>query len=65
MNKMKILLLGDASNYHVALAKGLRTLGHDVTVASNGSKWMKTPRDIDLYRHEHMLCGALLYARTT
>ena len=51
MNRMKILLLGDASNYHVALAKGLRTLGHDVTVASNGSKWMKTPRDIDLYRH--------------
>ena len=63
MNRMKILLLGDASNYHVALAKGLRTLGHDVTVASNGSKWMKTPRDIDLYRHEHMLSGALLYAR--
>ncbi len=28
MNRMKILLLGDASNYHVALAKGLRTLGH-------------------------------------
>lgn len=60
---MKILLLGDASNYHVSLAKGLRTLGHDVTVASNGSKWMQTPRDIDLYRRGHMLSGALLYAR--
>ncbi|MDE6611638.1 MAG: hypothetical protein K2K22_03665 [Muribaculaceae bacterium] len=60
---MKILLLGDASNYHVALAKGLRSLGHDVTVASNGSKWMQTPRDIDLFRRDHMLGGAILYAR--
>ncbi len=47
---MKILLLGDYSNCHASLATGLRRLGHDVTVASNGSRWMDTDRDIDLSR---------------
>ncbi|MCM1066083.1 MAG: hypothetical protein NC418_00735 [Muribaculaceae bacterium] len=60
---MKVLLLGDASNYHAALARGLAALGHDVTLASNGGKWMHTKRDIDLYRHGNPLSGALLYAR--
>lgn len=46
----KILLLGDYSNCHSALATGLRRLGHDVTVASNGTRWMDTERDIDLTR---------------
>ena len=48
---MRILLLGDASNYHNCLAKGLRNLGHEVVVASNGSTWMGTDRDIDLNRY--------------
>ncbi len=47
---MKILLLGDASNYHVTLARGLRDLGHAVTIASDGSGWMRTARDINLSR---------------
>lgn len=47
---MKILLLGDASNYHRSLSLALKRLGHDVTVASNGSNWMQTERDIDLSR---------------
>lgn len=47
---MKILLLRDASNFHRALATGLRALGHDVTVASDGTAWMQTDRDIDLSR---------------
>lgn len=47
---MKILLLGEYSNVHNVLAKGLRTLGHDVTVASDGDSWKNYPRDIDLYR---------------
>lgn len=47
---MKVLLIGDASNYHQALATGLRRLGCDVVVASAGSGFMQTARDIDLSR---------------
>lgn len=47
---MKILLLGDYSNVHATLAKGLRELGHSVTVASDGDGWKNYPRDIDLSR---------------
>jgi glycosyltransferase involved in cell wall biosynthesis len=47
---MKILLLGDYSNVHATLAEGLRQLGHDVTVASDGDGWKNYPRDVDLYR---------------
>lgn len=60
---MKILLLGDASNYHNALGVGLSRLGHDVTVASHGSRWMDTRRDINLSRRPGKIGGALLYAR--
>ena len=47
---MKILLLGEYSNVHNTLAKGLRELGHKVTVASDGDSWKNYPRDIDLRR---------------
>ena len=47
---MKILLIGEYSNVHWTLAEGLRTLGHEVTVASNGDFWKNYPRDIDLSR---------------
>lgn len=60
---MKILLLGDASNYHRALSSGLRARGHEVTVASGGSGWMNTERDINLNRTSGKLGGALLYGR--
>lgn len=61
---MKILLLGDASNYHATLAAALREEGHDVTVASDGSRWMRTGCDIDISRpFANPLGGALLYAR--
>lgn len=60
---MKILLLGDASNYHNALGKGLSRLGHDVTIASDGSRWMDTERHIDLSRRKNKIGGALLWAR--
>lgn len=60
---MKILLMGDASNYHHCLAKGLAAAGHDVTVASHGSRWMQTGRDIDLYRHPGKLGGLWLWTR--
>ena len=47
---MKVLLVGDASNYHNTLAKGLRALGHEVTLASAGGGWMRTAREIDISR---------------
>ena len=58
---MKILLLGEASNLHWTLAEGLRTLGHDVTVASGGSGWMNNRRNIDLQRNSYGLIGSLRY----
>jgi len=54
---MKILLLGEYSNVHWTLAEGLRTLGHEVTVASNGDFWKNYPRDIDLPRTYTKLGG--------
>ena len=47
---MRILLIGEYSNVHATLAKGLRELGHRVTIASNGDFWKDYPRDIDLQR---------------
>ena len=47
---MKILLIGEYSNVHWTLAEGLRALGHDVTVVSDGDRWKNYPRDIDLRR---------------
>lgn len=47
---MKILLLGEYSNVHATLAEGLRALGHNVLVASDGDGWKNYPRDIDFSR---------------
>ena len=58
---MKILLLGDASNYNATLASALAQLGHDVTLASNGGRWMQSERHIDLSRADNPLAGAYLY----
>ncbi|MBR1800360.1 MAG: glycosyltransferase family 1 protein [Bacteroidaceae bacterium] len=49
---MKILLVGEYSNVHWTLAEGLRALGHDVTVVSDGDSWKNYPRDIDLRRRD-------------
>ncbi|MDE5839195.1 MAG: hypothetical protein K2H39_09075 [Paramuribaculum sp.] len=59
-----ILLLGDYSNCHRTLATGLRALGCSVTVASDGSGWMKTRRDIDISRGKSKLSGAGLLLRS-
>ena len=60
---MKILLLGDYSNCHRALSIGLRRLGHEVTLVSDGSKWMQCDKDIDLSRHPGKLGGLQLFYR--
>jgi hypothetical protein len=39
---MKILLIGEYSNVHWTLAEGLRALGHQVTVVSDGDRWLLT-----------------------
>ncbi len=49
-SNMKILLVGDYSNVHATLAEGLRALGHEVTVVSDGDGWKDYPRDIDVRR---------------
>lgn len=55
--EMRILLLGEYSNVHNTLAMGLRRLGHEVTVASDGDSWKDYPRDIDLYRNPDSRTG--------
>ncbi|MBR1468836.1 MAG: glycosyltransferase family 4 protein [Prevotella sp.] len=60
---MKILLIGEYSNVHWTLAEGLRTLGHEVTVASNGDFWKNYPRDIDLSRTYTKVGGLRYMAR--
>jgi hypothetical protein len=47
---MKVLFLGDYSGYHASIAQQLRNQGHEVTVVSNGNRFMDTYRDIDLCR---------------
>ena len=47
---MRVLLLGDYSNVHATLARGLREHGVEVLVASDGDGWKNYPRDIDLLR---------------
>lgn len=60
---MKVLLIGDASNCHWNLAQGLRQAGHEVTVASHGSRWMDTRRNIDISRRPGKLGGAILWLK--
>ena len=60
---MKILLIGEYSNVHNTLAEGLRELGHEVTVISNGDFWKDYPRDIDVARTPGKFGGILLMAK--
>lgn len=57
---MRILLLGDASNFHNTLAGALRKLGNEVILASHGSHWMNTRRDVNLRRGDGFM-GTLGY----
>ncbi|MBR1791050.1 MAG: glycosyltransferase family 1 protein [Bacteroidaceae bacterium] len=65
---MKILLIGEFSNVHWTLAQGLRALGHDVTVVSDGDRWKNYPRDVNLQRRHlgdtsrlRRMAGAMRY----
>lgn len=59
----KILLIGEYSNVHATLAEGLKTLGHQVTVLSNGDFWKDYPRDINLVRRPGKVGGIGYMAR--
>ena len=60
---MKVLLIGEYSNVHATLAEGLRKLGHEVTVVSNGDFFKNYPRDIDVARRPGKLGGILLLTK--
>lgn len=53
----KILLLGDYSNCHRTLATGLRAIGCEVTVASDGSGWMQCERNVSIVRRKGKPAG--------
>ena len=60
---MTILLIGEYSNVHATLATGLRALGHQVTVISNGDFWKNYPRDIDVSRQNGKWGGIKLMVK--
>ena len=60
---MKILLIGEYSNVHATLAEGLRTLGHEVTVVSDGDGWKDYLRDIDVSRQSGKVGGIKLMVK--
>ena len=60
---LKILLLGDYSNCQRTLATGLRRLGCDVTLISDGSSWQNCDRDIDISRKPGKIGGLELYLK--
>lgn len=57
---MRILFFGDYSNLHACLARELRTRGHEVTVISDGGRYMDTQKDILLDRKPGKI-GAVKY----
>lgn len=58
--KMRILFFGDYSNLHACLARELQKRGHEVTVISDGGRYMDTGKDIQLDRQPGKL-GAVKY----
>lgn len=57
---MRILFLGDYSNLHACLARELRQRGHEITVVSDGGRYMDTSKDILLDRKPGII-GTLRY----
>ena len=60
---MKILFLGDVSNYHNTLAHALRSKGHECVVASTGCSWQRIACDIDITRKDGLLGTASFAAK--
>ena len=62
---MKILLIGEYSNVHWTLAEGLRSLGHEVCVVSNGDFWKNYKRDISLTRTTYSKAEGIMFLLKT
>lgn len=58
---MKILLIGEYSNVHWTLSEGLRKLGHEVTVVSDGDYWKNYQCDISIKRDGYSFFNSLKY----
>lgn len=58
---MRILLLGEYSNVHWTLAKGLKHLGHEVTVVSGGDGFKQYDRNINLARNSYGIRDSITY----
>ena len=62
---MRILLFEDYSRLHTLIAKGLRELGHEVTLVGNGNMFHGFQRDIDIQRGNGPLAGIRHIIRLT
>lgn len=60
-SKLKILLLGDYSNCQATLSKGLKELGHDVTLISPVNYLSSGQVDIDTSRRNGKIGGLEIY----
>ena len=60
---MKILFIGDVSNFHNTLACALRSAGHECVVASTGCTWQCIDHDIDITRKDGLLGTAKFMAK--
>ncbi len=58
---MRICLLGEYSNVHNGLSEGLKALGHEVCVISDGDGWKNYDRDIDISRRSTGVIDTLKY----
>lgn len=59
LSRMRILLIGEFSGVHWTLAEGLRQLGHEVMVVSNGNFPRNFPRNLDLLQEYNSKCITL------
>ena len=54
---MKILYFGEYSGLHTLLAKGMKELGHEVTLVGDGNMFHDFARDIDIRRSDGPMAG--------
>ena len=60
---MRILFVGDTSNFYVSLASALQTLGHECVIISDGCHWLNTFRNHDLSRQPGVWGGVKYVAK--